>query len=276
MINGHVICKLCMASDKSLPTFIYFFIFKAILICPAVASISIYHLLKVRVITIINPVNRWPRGQGSIYRPLFKSAGKLVPPKSEWGNYFNHLRPSVSDWCVCEERADLLHSDPHYQFPPFGSILSGDVVLQKTFFYTQAGSGRSVWNRHMWAATCAGVRPGVSQQQPLRSGALWVQGDLLPTLARNEPLITFSAPLPHIPPSRLHFALITNSGPLSALHSSHTLRGLQLPFHVLASSNLFFFVPILIMLRTFSLLSDLFPSALSSGFYIVGTRVSCL
>lgn len=76
------------------------FVFQAILIHPAVASISLYHLLKVTVITIINPMNRWPQTQDSIYRALLKSSGKLVLPKLEWGNYLNHLRPSISDLCV--------------------------------------------------------------------------------------------------------------------------------------------------------------------------------
>lgn len=55
-------------------------------------------------------------------------------------------------------------------------------------------------------------------------------------------LSLFPPLLPHIPPSHRHFSLITNSGPLSALplHSSLTFRGLQLPFHVSAPSNLFY------------------------------------
>lgn len=92
-----------MTWDKNLPTFFFFFSnfnISPSRLYPAVASISIYHLLKVTVVAIINPVNRWPRKQDSIYRALFKSSGKLVLPKSEWGNYLNHLRPSISDSCV--------------------------------------------------------------------------------------------------------------------------------------------------------------------------------
>lgn len=84
------------STQKSLPTLF----FSAVLIYPAFASISIYHLPKVTVVTIINPVNRWPRRQDSIYRASSNHRGKLVLPKSEWGNYLNHLRPSISDSCV--------------------------------------------------------------------------------------------------------------------------------------------------------------------------------
>lgn len=97
-IDGQVMWKHCARRVLKAP------LFKVILIYPAISSISIYHPLKVRV-TVINPVNCWPRRQDSIYRALFKSSGKLVLPKSEWGNYLNHLRPSISDSCVwCVQR----------------------------------------------------------------------------------------------------------------------------------------------------------------------------
>lgn len=144
----------------SQPFLFFIYLFLAIFIYPAVASISIYHLLKVTVVTIINPVNRWPRRQDSIYRPLFNSSGKLVLPKSEWGNYFNHLRPSISDLCVWRVhrpltlRPSLLVSSLWLYFVR-GCCTPDNLGGHKTLFYTQAGSVRSVWTRHIWAATCA-------------------------------------------------------------------------------------------------------------------------
>lgn len=147
----------------------FFLFFSAVLIYPAFASISIYHLLKVTVVPVINPVNRWPRRQDSIYRASSNHQGKLVLPKSEWGNYLNHLRPSISAWCVWWVHrlptlgpSLLLPSLWIYLVRVSLSISALQIIWEgvRQFNLRRVYSigVRSVWNRRSSAATCAGVK----------------------------------------------------------------------------------------------------------------------
>lgn len=138
-------------------------LFTVILINPAIYSISIYHPLKVRV-TVINPVNCWPRRQGSIYRALFKSSGKLVLPKSEWGNYLNHLRPSISDSCVWFVQTSnmqvFIFLASFLHLPSF--CQAADNISQCNLYWLYFIPKREAWevglNSYKLVSTCASVK----------------------------------------------------------------------------------------------------------------------
>lgn len=179
-----------------------------------------------------------------------------------------------------------------------------NALNTQSLFYTQAGSMRSAYHpgtslnmhhsecwdrsikeqfRYSEASTCT-IRAPQSQATNVcfRVRFNWRRGQdachdnnpepsspFCKKKKKKEPLITLFCPIfPQTPLSRLHFSLITNSGPLSALpiHYSVALRHLHLPFHVSALPTCFIVGGILIMWKTFSLLLALSPSALSSAF----------